>query len=391
MRVASGLDLFVDGLYEAVKDKRIALLSHSASITAKGEHAIFALRRLGLELKRLFSPEHGLWGLAQDMESVEHCVDPVVGQEVISLYGEELESLKPTDEVFEGLDVVIIDLQDVGARYYTYNYTAWFLARAALQKSLEVYILDRPNPLGGRLVEGNLVEDAYRSFVGEMPIPTRHGMTTGELLGMWAHESGLWSKHLHIVRMKGWERGYYFDDCGLPWVAPSPNMPTLATAIIYPGMCLLEGTKLSEARGTTKPFEQFGAPWFKAHASLEALESLCLPGVYFRPVSFRPMFQKQAMLTCTGLEMHVFDRDAFRPLLTGLAVIAVSYALHPQDFAWRSEAYEFVTDRLAIDLLLGNDRVRMQIQAQENPWKIVESMNAEAADFARKRASFLLY
>lgn len=390
MSVLCGLDVLLSCGCEPLRHKALGVLAHSASISCKGEHVVLALRRHGLNVARIFSPEHGLWGVAQDMESVTDLDDPIVGQRVISLYGEHVESLKPEDEALCGLDAIVIDLQDVGARYYTYNYTAWFLARAALDSGREVYVLDRPNPLGDA-VEGNTVHEAYRSFVGEMPIATRHGMTLGELLLMWARENHCAHHNLHVVRMKHWERAFYFEQCALPWVAPSPNMPTINTALVYPGMCLLEGTNLSEARGTTRPFEQFGAPWLQVQACLEALESLELAGVFFRPIAFRPMFQKYAGTVCRGLEMHVTDRAVFRPLLTGLAIVSVCSALHPKDFLWRTQAYEFVTDRLAIDLLLGNSHVRAQIETQENPHKIWNSMQEEGAQFRKLRRSHLLY
>ena len=389
----TGLDALLanESILSHLKKSRVGVLAHAASVASNGEHIVFALRKAGVTTARIFAPEHGLWGAAQDMEGVDHGFDQIIGQDVVSLYGHSLESLAPDDALLNDLDDVVIDVQDVGARYYTFAYTALFLAQAALKRGLGVYVIDRPNPIDGVTLEGNLIEDAYHSFVGERSGMTRHGMTLGEMLTMWCtteHTPNL--QNLHICWMKDYDRRMYYDETGCLWAMPSPNMPTLDTAIVYPGMCLIEGTNMSEGRGTTRPFEIFGAPWVKPKAAKEALDLLNLPGVIFRPIDFKPMFQKQAHQVCHGFQMHVTDRKSFKPLLTGIAIVCVMYALHPE-FAWRTETYEFVSDRLAIDLLFGNDRVRHCIESQQNPYHIIENFESETQEWRKMRKEFLHY
>lgn len=389
----TGLEVLLsdERLLARLKKARVGVLAHAASITNEGEHIIAALRRGGVAIDRIFAPEHGLWGAAQDMEGVDHGFDTIVEQNVVSLYGHSLETLKPEDSLLDGLDAVILDVQDVGARYYTFAYTALFAAQAALGRGIDVYVIDRPNPINGTALEGNMIEPGFHSFVGERSSMTRHGMTLGEMLMLWCTtEKTPNLEKLHICRMEGYDRRAYYDETGCMWAMPSPNMPTIDTAIVYPGMCLIEGTNLSEGRGTTRPFELFGAPWVKPKAVKEALDLLHLPGVVFRPLDFKPMFQKQAQKVCHGFQMHVTDREAFKPLLTGLAIVSVMANLH-EEFAWRTETYEFVNNRLAIDLLFGNDRVRKSIECGENPIKIAESFVDEGAEWRKTRKEFLMY
>ena len=389
----TGLEVLLsDGnLLSKLRHERVGVLAHAASVTNHGEHILFALRQVGVDAARIFAPEHGLWGAAQDMEGVDHGYDVITERDIVSLYGHSLESLAPDDKLLDDLDSVIIDVQDVGARYYTFAYTALFLAKAALKRGLDVYVIDRPNPINGVDIEGNLIDDGFHSFVGERSGMTRHGMTLGEMLTMWCSTECVQELgNLHICWMEGWNRSSYYDETECLWAMPSPNMPTLDTAVVYPGMCLIEGTNLSEGRGTTRPFELFGAPYVKPRAVKDALDMLHLPGVVFRPLDFKPMFQKQAHQVCHGFQMHVTDRKSFKPLLTGLAIVCVMYALH-EEFAWRTETYEFVNDRLAIDLLFGNDRVRRAIEKNENPWKIMESFEAETQEWQKRRKEFLYY
>ena len=314
---------------ERLRHQRVGVLAHAASVTQTGEHIIFALRKESIDPARIFAPEHGLWGAAQDMEGVDHGYDEIVERDIVSLYGHCRESLKPEDSVLDNLDAVIIDVQDVGARYYTFAYTALFLAQAALTRGLEVIVIDRPNPINAETIEGNLIDPAYHSFVGMRSSMTRHGMTIGEMLTMWCTTENTPNlQNLYVSRMADYDRRQYYDETGCYWAMPSPNMPNIETAIIYPGMCLIEGTTLSEGRGTTRPFEIFGAPWVRANEVLSALNMLSLPGVSFRPLDFKPMFQKHAHKVCHGLEMHVTDRQTFRPVLTGIAIVGVMHALH---------------------------------------------------------------
>ena len=389
----TGLEVLLanDALLTQLSKCRTAVLAHAASVTQTGEHIIFALRRHGIDPVKIFAPEHGLWGAAQDMEGVDHGFDTIVERNIISLYGHSLDSLSPDDALLDDLDAVIIDIQDVGARYYTFVYTALFLTQAALKKGLHVYFIDRPNPINATQTEGNLIQPDFHSFVGMRSVMTRHGMTAGELISMWCTlENTPNRQNLHISWMNQYDRKAYYDQTGCFWAMPSPNMPNIETAIIYPGMCLIEGTNLSEGRGTTRPFEVFGAPWVNSNAVCTALKLLNLPGIAFRPLDFKPMFQKHALKTCHGLEMHVTDRNTFKPVLTGIAILCVMHALH-EEFAWRTETYEFVNDRLAIDLLFGNDNIRKSIETQCNPYKIVEPFEEETREWLLLRKQFLHY
>lgn len=391
-RVRTGLErLLEDAEYQPlIRGRRVALLANPISVNARLEHAIDLLKAAECSLVRLFGPEHGIRSEAQDMEAVTESLDPITGLPCVSLYGTSEESLKPDPASLEGVDVLVIDLQDIGTRYYTYTYTAAWCAEVCGQLGIDVVLCDRPNPLGGTALEGNLVLDEYRSFVGAWPLATRHGMTYGEVLRYLVEHQGL-ACNLTVVPMEHWTRSTWYDQTGLPFIMPSPNMPTLDTAIVYPGMCLLEGTNLSEGRGTTRPFELFGAPWLDANALKSRLEARNLPGCAWRLASFKPMFQKHKDLICRGLQLHVTDRESFRSLSAAIAILQDTMALHPEDFAWRTEAYEFVTDRLAIDLLLGDQDLRRALE-DHTPLAVLEQRMAEArAPFEEKRRACLLY
>jgi uncharacterized protein YbbC (DUF1343 family) len=292
------------------------------------------------------------------MESVHHSPQGTI--ETVSLYGSTRESLFIKPEQLRDIDVLVCDLQDVGSRYYTFAYTIAFAMRACAQAKIRCMILDRPNPINGNTVEGNKVLPQFQSFVGEYPIANRHGMTIGELaLHFRKLDSTLCEPE--IVHMENWKREYYFEDTGLPWVFPSPNMPTPTTALVYPGACLWEGTNLSEGRGTTKPFELVGAPYINDVDRFAALIEQCeLPGVKIRPCYFTPQFQKHAKQLCGGVQSHVSDRDQFQSLKAGVAVIWAARQF--EGFDWRRETYEFVSDRLAIDLLFGDDQPRIILE-----------------------------
>ena len=357
-RVACGLDVLLadDARLDQLRGARVGLLGHAASVTASFEHAIDALSEAGVPLKRLFGPEHGLRGEAQDMIAVDAGVDPLSGIETVSLYGHTFESLTPPAGSLDDLDVVLIDLQDVGSRYYTYVYTAWLVARACSRAGVRAWVLDRPNPLG-RPTEGPTVDDGFASFVGLQPLPNRHGLSVAEVLRFAAQSEAF---DFEIVSTSVDVSASWFDEHDAPWVMPSPNMPTLETAVVYPGMCLVEGTNLSEGRGTTRPFELFGAPYVDAVALREELRALDLPGIRFRLASFEPTFQKWARQGCRGLQLHVTDRERFLPLQTGAAILWACRRLF-EGFAWRVDAYEFVDDIPAIDLLFGSARPRQLI------------------------------
>jgi uncharacterized protein YbbC (DUF1343 family) len=341
-----------------------------------------------VELAALFGPEHGFAGTAQDLIGVGHATEGEL--RVYSLYGASVEALRPTAEQLRGLDALVIDLQDVGSRYYTFQATMLYCLEACAASGVTVVVLDRPNPLGGVAIEGPALRAGFESFVGPHNVPTRHGLTMGELARFYRARR-VPNVELEVIACGGWNPTMLFEDTGLPWVLPSPNMPTVDTAFVYPGMCLIEGTNLSEGRGTTRPFELCGAPWIDSRELARRLESDQLPGVRFRPAHFRPTFQKFAGRDCGGVQLHVTDRAVFLPVRTGLAVLAAMRELSGTRFAWRTEEYEFVTDRPAIDLLFGSDRERRAIEAGV-PWReIAEAWAPEEAAFIEARREFLLY
>jgi uncharacterized protein YbbC (DUF1343 family) len=309
----------------------------------------------------------------------------------VSLYGDTVESLRPTPAQLAGLDALVIDLQDVGARYYTFQATMLYCLEAADALGLRVLVLDRPNPLGGIAVEGPRLAPGFESFIGAHDAAIRHGLTIGELARLYQAEKKLGNVPLEIVPCEGWRRGMCFEDTGLPWVLPSPNMPTVETAVVYPGQCLLEGTNLSEGRGTTRPFELCGAPWLDAPALAARLNGEGLPGAAFRAAWFVPTFQKHAGRDCGGVQMHVTDRAAFQPVRTSLALLAACRALSGDHFRWRTEPYEFVADPIAIDLLFGSSRERLALETGA-PWRdIAQAWAPEEKTFAERRRPFLMY
>jgi uncharacterized protein YbbC (DUF1343 family) len=390
-RVRTGLDVLRGQDFAPLRGMRLGLVTHPAAVAADLRHAVDLVAAApGARLVALFGPEHGLLGEAQDLVGVSPGQDAGSGLRVHSLYGDSFESLRPTEDQLDGLDALVIDLQDVGSRYYTFQATMLLCLEAASRRGLRTVVLDRPNPLGGEPVEGPALCPGYESFVGIHPVATRHGLTIGELARLYQAERGL-AGELVVVPCEGWRRDLDFDRTGLPWVLPSPNMPTPETAFVYPGQCLLEGTNLSEGRGTTRPFELCGAPWIEPRRLAGRLEAEGLPGVAFRPAWFRPTFHKFAGQTCGGVQLHVRDRLSFRPVRTGLAVLAAFRDLSGDRFAWRREWYEFVADRPAIDLLFGSDRERTALEAGRSAREIAREWEAEEAAFRARRRAFLLY
>ena len=386
--VLSGLDVLLGRLRTLLGGQSVGLLCHPASVTADLTPAAEALMRVkDVNLRRLFAPEHGITGAAQDLVLVGHEKDPLTGLPVMSLYGRRLD---PDPRVLEGLDALIVDLQDVGARYYTYNWTMALAMKAAARANLPVIVLDRPNPLGGERLEGNWPEAGWSSFVGLYPLPIRHGMTMGELAGYLndAHALGC---DLTVVPMLGWRRSMAWEDTGLPWVAPSPNMPTPDTARVYPGGCLIEGTNLSEGRGTTRPFEWIGAPYLDGPRLARALERRGIPGVRFRPVGFEPAFHKWKSQRCGGVQIHVTDAARFKPFAAYLALIAEARRQAPRHFRWRRPPYEFERVRLPMDLLCGGPGIRRAIERGVSLARLETSWRPDLARFARARRPYLLY
>jgi len=357
-------------------------------VTRDYTHITQALRGLaGVALTRLFAPEHGLWGAAQDHAGIPSARDPATQLRVWSLYGPRR---VPAERLLRGLDALLVDLQDVGARYYTFVWTMALAMRECARAGVRVIVLDRPNPLGGERIEGNLPEPSFASFVGLFPLPARHGLTIGELAGYLntEHELGC---ELTVIPMAGWRRAMRWEEAGVPWVAPSPNMPTPDTARVYPGGCLIEGTNLSEGRGTTRPFEWIGAPYLDAHRYADALNALGLPGAHFRPARFRPTFHKWGGRLCGGVQVHVTDVRAFKPFLAGLAEIATACRLAPTAFRWKRPPYEFERRRLPIDVLCGTDVIRKQIEAGAPLGEIEAGWTTELARWSRRRRPYLLY
>ena len=386
-RVRSGLERLLDDP-SPLKRRRTGLVCNPSSITADLEHGSLALaRRRGVRLVALFGPEHGIAADAQDLVEVGHSRDRATGLPVFSLYGE---TRVPTAAMLESVDAMVFDVQDVGSRYYTFAYTLLHVMEACAREKKRVVVLDRPNPIRGDAVDGNVILPDYRSFVGMHPLAVRHGMTMGELALMFRAELGL-DLDLVVVRMSGWRRGMDYEDTGLPWVLPSPNIPTVDTAFVYPGGCLIEGTNLSEGRGTTKPFELVGAPWLDAVALAHALERERIPGAGFRAAAFTPTFQKHLGELCHGVQVHVHDRRRFPAFLAYLLLVHHARAQDPKRFAWREPPYEYEAVKLPFDILCGTDAIRLAIEAGVSPRKLAAGWAKETAAFRRRRAKYLIY
>ena len=351
-------------------------------------HSATALSRAGYDLRALFGPQHGARGEKQDnMVESEPYMDPVSGVPVHSLYGAVR---KPTPEMLRGLDALLFDLQDVGVRIYTFVWTMALAMEACAEAGIPFVVLDRPNPVGGVIREGPLLRAGFESFVGLHPVPLRHGLTCGEL-ALWLNaERGIGCK-LEVVACDGWRREMTWEDTGLPWVMPSPNLPTPDSCGVYPGMVLLEGTNLSEGRGTTRPFELFGAPYLDAYALADRLRGELGPGVTLRPCHFEPTFQKHAGRMCGGAQVHVTDARAFRSVHTAVAILAAVKALAPAEFAWRSPPYEYETEKPPIDILWGSDTLRSGIDRMSSPTEILADTEDEIGAFGRAAAPYLLY
>ena len=368
---------------------RVGVVCNHASIDRGFLHVIDRVEMCeGVTLAAIFGPQHGFRSDVQDnMVETPHGDDARRRVPVYSLYSETRE---PTAEMLRGVDALIVDLQDIGARIYTYIYTMANCMRAAARHGVPVIICDRPNPIGGTAVEGARLQPGWESFVGQFPIPMRHGMTIGELAVLFNDAFGIGAS-LEVIRMEGWMRDMYADATGLPWVMPSPNMPTLDTAIAYPGTVLFEGTMLSEGRGTTRPFELVGAPWIDAECFAGEMNGAALGGVYFRPAGFEPTFQKHAKQPCGGCQIHVTDRGAFQPVITGVALIDMFRRLEPGRFAWRQPPYEYEHDKMPIDILAGSDVLRQQIESGMPIREIAGSWEDDEAAFRRLRAPYLMY
>ena len=385
----SGLDL-VDKLWPRdLQGARVGIVVHPASVNSRLEHAAAVCRRSRkFKLTTLFGPQHGILGQTQDnMIEWEGFRDIATGLPVYSLYGK---TRKPRSEMLSDVDALVIDLQDVGSRYYTFIWTLELCMQACREAGKSIVVLDRPNPLAGQATEGPLLKAEFASFVGLRPLPVRHGMTIGEI-GAYLRDAFHPDLDYHVIPMHGWKRTMWFDQTRLPWAMPSPNMPTLDTALVYPGMCLFEATNISEGRGTTRPFEIFGAPFIHAETIVGVLKEFKLPGVVFRPLSFQPTFQKYEGLLCGGAQIHVTDREKFKPFKTGVAILKAIHNTYPREFRWNQPPYEYEEVNLPIDILAGSSRLRKDIEA----WKDLDEMEKwwkkEAKAFDKVRRKFLIY
>jgi uncharacterized protein YbbC (DUF1343 family) len=387
MMVRLGSDLLLAS--RRLTGQRVGIVCNHASIDRGFLHIVDRLAAADhLTLAAIFGPQHGFRSDVQDnMIETPHRSDPGRRVPIYSLYSETRE---PTAEMLNGVDALVIDLQDVGARIYTYIYTMANCMRACARHRIPVIVCDRPNPIGGVDVEGARLMPGFESFVGQFSIPMRHGMTIGELARLFNDAFSIGAE-LEIVAMEGWRRTMYADQTGLPWVMPSPNMPTLDTAIVYPGTVLFEGIMLSEGRGTTRPFELVGAPWIDAERFARDMNALGLAGVYFRPAVFEPTFQKYAKQACGGCQIHVTARHLFKPVLVGVALAGMFRRSDPAQFAWRQPPYEYEHDKMPIDILAGSDTLRTQIEADVPATEIAASWRADEEAFRILRERFLLY
>lgn len=370
-------------------DARVGLVCNQASVDHNFHHvADLFHEHPAVNLTALFGPQHGIRGDVQDnMIETEHATDRKTGLPIYSLYSETRE---PTEEMLRDVDLIVVDLQDVGTRIYTFAYTMANCMRAAKKFGKKVIVCDRPNPINGKQLEGAVLDPACASFVGQFPTATRHGMTMAELAGMFNDAFGLGCE-LECVTMSGWTRELWCDETDAPWVFPSPNIPTLDSATVFPGCVHLEGTQMSEGRGTTRPFELVGAPYIDPDRFADTLNGLNLAGVYFRSCVFMPTFQKHGGIACGGVQIHVTDRESFEPAIAGIAVVKTAFDQYPDDFLWKDPPYEYEYDRNPFDLIAGRVEVREAIERGDSLGGIKESWASPLSDFSKLREGFLLY
>ncbi len=387
--IKTGLVTFLEEIPDPVVGKRMGLLSNQASTDARLRHGRECLQqRLGEDLTCLFSPQHGFFSEKQDnMVESGHTVDALTGLPLFSLYGE---TRRPSQEMFDLLDVLLIDLVDVGTRIYTFLSTMVYCLHAAADWGKRILILDRPNPLGGVGIEGNLLQEDCASFVGLYPLPMRHGLTFGEL-ALYINEEFRIEAEVQVVPMQGWRRSMLFRETGLPWVFPSPNMPSPETALVYPGQVIWEGTNVSEGRGTTLPFELVGAPFWEHGPILDILAGIPLPGCFLRPLVFEPTSGKWAGQPCPGFQIHVTDAKTFLPYRTSIALLQAVLRLYPGEFHYKEPPYEYEYERLPMDLILGSGKVRKQLEEQRPLLEIERQWQEELTAFTDKRRKYLLY
>ena len=375
--VRTGLDLWIGDPDRKLRTMRLGFVSHPAAVLPDLTGAVDALQNAGYRLTALFGPEHGFGGAALDGASVEDATDPHTGLPVYSLYGETKE---PSEQALSQVDALVFDMQDAGVRFYTYLSTLYYVLRAAGKIGKRVFVLDRPNPITGTILEGGALEPGFESFVGVVNVPMRHGMTLGEL-AQFMNVAYALAADLCIVKMQGWQRDMWFDETGLPWAPTSPAMPHLSTATLYPGMCLLEGTNLSLGRGTALPFELCGAPWLDGYTLAREMNALDLAGVRFRPTLFTPFASNHAGNECQGLQVHVTDRNVFRPVEMTLHLIAVARRMSGESFRWNPH----------LERLAGSAGVRASLEAGQPVSKVLAAWAASISEFVHQRETYLLY
>lgn len=388
-RIKLGVEKLLEAQSQLVRGAKVGLICNQASVDHNYRHAADLLHEHPeVDLRALFGPQHGIRGDVQDnMIETAHGIDPQTGLPIHSLYSETRE---PTERMLRDLDVLVFDMQDVGCRIYTFAYTMANSMIAAHRFGKKVIVCDRPNPISGEHVAGNVLEPEHASFVGQFAIPTRHAMTLGELAHLFNQHFGI-GCDLEIVKMDGWERSDWQDQTDAPWVMPSPNIPTIDSATAFPGTVHFEGTQLSEGRGTTRPFELVGAPYVDPVAYARRLNERELPGVYFRSCIFRPTFQKHGGVSCGGVQIHVLDREKFEPVLAGIAMVQVAHDMYPGEFRWKDPPYEYVYDRNPFDVIAGTSSIREAIEAGSSIETLEESWSNGLTEFTRVRENYLLY
>lgn len=387
--IKSGIDRFENIFPKRFYGLKVGLLIHPASINRKLAHTKdILLKSKKIRISALFGPQHGIFGNTQDnMIEWEGFIDKKTKIPVYSLYGK---TRKPTKEMLKDIEVFIVDLQDVGARYYTFIWTMALCMEACEEIGIPLIVLDRVNPIGGHLVEGPVLKQDFSSFVGLHPLTVRHGMTIGEL-ALYFQDKFYPKLDLTVITLKGWKRSQWFDETSLPWIMPSPNMPTIDTATVYPGMCLFEGTIISEGRGTTRPFEIFGAPFIQPEKLVQRLIDFKLKGVIFRPLYFTPTFNKFSGELCGGAQIHVIDREKFKPVKTAVSILLALHELYPEVKLWRKPPYEYEFEKLPFDILAGSDRLRMGIEKGMPLKDMEEWWEEELLAFEKVRSSYFLY
>lgn len=388
-RVTLGLEILVGKRASLLSGARVGLICNQASVDHQFQHAADLLHaHPQIDLTALFGPQHGIRGDLQDnMIETAHSVDRMTRAPVYSLYSETRE---PTEQMLSEVDILVFDMQGVGCRIYTFAYTMANCMRAARKFGKKIIVCDRPNPIGGVQVSGNVLVPEFASFVGQFPLPTRHGMTHGELALLFNRQFEI-GCDLEVVPMEGWLREHWLDDTDAPWVMPSPNMPSVDSATVFPGAVHFEGTQLSEGRGTTRPFELIGAPYIVPEQYAEQLNSISLGGVYFRSCVFQPTFQKHANVSCGGVQIHVTSRSDFEPVLAGVAMVKTAYDMYGQFFRWQDPPYEYVHDRNPFDVIAGTDELRKAIERGDELGRIEESWQTALKDFKELRREYLLY